>query len=273
MKRLHEVDIIRTIAITIVVLAHCFAIYTGAWTHPDSSFEIVYGYSIFTSLLQLFMIPPLVLVAGYAFNYSNQKKAQSLKQIIISKFKRLIIPSLLFGVAYILLFFKDSNSLQKINTLFNGAGHLWFLPMLFWNYLIGYFLIKINNLTFKTLLLVFLFIISYYSSAFIPNTIGISNALSFTVYFFIGIQLFEYREFIIRHLKLRCIFLGFSIFTIMFFSSRFDLLNLSQVESYVFVNAYGFISNNFISVGCVLFLYSLVLYFVEIKKIEPNSFL
>ena len=273
MKRLHEIDIIRTIAILLVVVTHCFAIYIGEWKHPVSSFENVFVYTKFIKLLSAFRMPAIVLVAGYVYSYMEQKRTENLKDLIIKKFHRLIIPSIIFSIAYVFLFYKDMDTAKKIHRILSGAGHLWFLPMLFWNFLIGFFLIKISihKLSYKILLVISLFIIAFVSSMFIPNILGISKALSFTVYFYIGIQLYEYRETIIKHLSLNRIFSGFVIFTLIFLLSELVLFKLRPIQTEIIVNAYSIASKLVISLVGVLCFYVLVLYFVEKKNIVPNN--
>ncbi len=231
-KRLNEVDIIRTSAILLVVLAHCIGPYIETLPSSGVIFERNYGFKVFTRLLQAFRMPAIVLMAGYVFNFMSQRNTESLKKLIISKFRRLIIPSLVFSLVWILIFSKDVNPMKKIHMLLSGAEHLWFLPMLFWNFIFGYLLFKINvqQTGYKILLFLFLFIVSFISPWVFPNIFGISRAFSFIVFFYIGIQLYEYRENIIQHLKPKLLFYAFAIFTTIFLLNELALLKMAPLE-------------------------------------------
>lgn len=273
-KRLHEVDIIRTIAILLVVITHCFDISRGHSKNLDSSSEnIIYMYEVIMRLFYAFRLPAIVLVAGYVYNFMSDKREESFKELVASKFKRLIIPSLVFSMAYILLFNIDMDKVQMLYTLSNGAGPLWFLPMLFWNFLIGYFLIriKINKQIYKILFIILLFLIAFKSPTFAPNIFGIRRALTFTGYFYIGIQLYEYRETITKHLTFKLIFACFAFFTSIFIINEIVLLKVSQIETEKTLQLYITITRHPISLIGTLCFYILVLYLVEIKTFVPSQ--
>ena len=268
MKRLHEVDIIRTIAILLVVFTHCFAIYNGAWKYPTGTdFEPVYVYKIFTRFIAAFRMPAVVLVAGYVFNYMKEKNTKSLWSLSEKKFKRLIIPSLLFTSLYMALFLNDLATTQKIITLTNGAGHLWFLPMLFWNFIIGYFILKhdVDSFRGKILIAGFLFIISIAGPVLVPNVFGFARTLSFTLYFYIGIQLFNYRDTIVDKLSSRYIFSGIMLFTILFIGNEIVLFKTDHMASNNTVKLYSSVYKPVMRLMGVILFYAIVLYYVEIK--------
>ena len=277
-KRLNEVDIIRTSAILLVVLAHCIGPYIDTLPSSGVIFERNYGFKVFTRFLQAFRMPAIVLMAGYVFNFMSQRNTESLKKLIFSKFRRLIIPSLVFSLAWILLFAKDVNEIKKIHMLLSGAEHLWFLPMLFWNFIVGYMLLKINvqRPRYKILLFLFLFIISFLSPWLFPNIFGISRALSFTVFFYIGIQLYEYRENIIEHLKPKLLFYTFVIFTFIFILNEFALLKMAPLKlerifgRYNLFTGYRLFVRHVLGLWGVLCFFITVLYFTEYKKLVVN---
>ena len=52
---------------------------------------------------------------------------------VAKKAKRLLLPSMLFSVIYLLLMGNyDMSPLSVVSRIVNGYGHLWYLPMLFW---------------------------------------------------------------------------------------------------------------------------------------------
>lgn len=82
------------------------------------------------------MLEGFVFVSGFVLGFQVRTKGRALlsaKYLILHKFKRLIIPSIIFSICYILLFGDIHQSpAHTIYDIVNGAGHMWFLPMLFW---------------------------------------------------------------------------------------------------------------------------------------------
>jgi hypothetical protein len=80
------------------------------------------------------LLPSFMFISGYLFgNQIDKSGGGNFKTLIIKKGKRLIIPSVIFGTAYIYLL-ADPNQYtlsQKIVEILRGFGHLWFLPTLF----------------------------------------------------------------------------------------------------------------------------------------------
>lgn len=104
-QNLDEVSLIRPILIVLLVLYHAFAPWCGAWGafegyEPNEIYWWI-GKSAYS-----FMLPMFVFISGYVWAFQRESlcKVDSLKQLAIKKFKRLYIPSLLFSVAYVLLF-------------------------------------------------------------------------------------------------------------------------------------------------------------------------
>lgn len=216
MKRVVEVDLIRPIAILLVIFTHCFAIYNGGWENPDpANIALVPHYQLLTSFLSAFRMPSVILVAGYIYAYFDEKKTTTLWELIVSKAKRLLIPAFVFGVVYFLLY-REFDLKDLIVEVSAGAGHLWFLPMLFWNFIFGYFLVKIRNPNFGMLALIIIYACSAVSGA-IPNIFGISRAIYFTPYYYIGILLWRHRSYIVNKLvNTRNILFLTSIFIVIF---------------------------------------------------------
>lgn len=82
------------------------------------------------------MLETFVAISGFLFCYAQQKHGTNpLKSIVTAKIKRLYIPCLIWGIVYYLLFI-PSYHYTGIYKILNGIGHLWFLPMLFWCFIL-----------------------------------------------------------------------------------------------------------------------------------------
>ena len=152
-KRLADVVVIRNILIVLLVFYHAFAIYSGAWS-PIKGFPEIKTYWWLDKLSYAFMLELFVFVSGYVFGYQVRVKGESklqAKDLFWGKFKRLMIPCMVFSLLYILLFGHITQPIQKtLYGLMNGVGHMWFLPMLFWCF-VGTWIIEksFKEMTFR----------------------------------------------------------------------------------------------------------------------------
>ena len=74
--------------------------------------------------------------------------------------------------------------------IFNGYDHLWYLPALFWCFVISSWIIKINNLKIQLLILAFSFMFIYLP---LPRYFGLGSFHIYFFYFYIGILLAKYK--------------------------------------------------------------------------------
>ena len=134
-KILTEVAIIRPILIVLLVFYHAFAPYSGGWA-PIEGFPEIPAYWWMDKLSYFFMLEMFVFLSGYVFGYQVRTKGEVklvFKSLFLSKFKRLMIPCMIFSVFYILLFrdMAQMGPYDLLNGIISGTGHMWFLPMLF----------------------------------------------------------------------------------------------------------------------------------------------
>ena len=185
-KYLNEILIMRPIIIIMLVLYHSFAFYNGSWDNPgvspNDAYEWISHYS-YACLLEAF-----TFVSGYVWYYQIHKK-RDFTNIVKNKFKRLILPALFWGCIYYLIFFyQDSHSLvHMIKRTVIGIGHLWFLPMLFWIFIMSYFIEKIRvELGFKVVCLLLLALIPL---PLIP--FQITKSIYYLFFFYLGAYVYE----------------------------------------------------------------------------------
>jgi hypothetical protein len=148
-----------------------------------------------------FHVELFIFISGYIFAYQciDLGKVSKFKDFILSKIKRLYLPCLIFGVAYYFCFYNQggfdlSTFLLKV---IGGCGHLWFLPVLFWCFVVGWFLNKYKVNHFVSLgILAF---ISILPIPFMP--LGMSNALHYLFYFYLGYVGWIYRGVVLKYIK------------------------------------------------------------------------
>ena len=205
-----DIAIVRAILVFCIVIGHGFVFYLNGltWPLPEGvlpSYNLQYINPVFIS----FQLQAFVMISGYLFASQQECKRQSIYNFILKKTKRILLPCLLFGVLYYFLILWNGESLsplQMLRTIFNGAGHLWFLPMLFCCYIVGKLMDEIlggfNKLYSWPILI--LFICVSMGSLVIPGFWCISNAVFYYVFFYLGVLLYKNRELIISrfcHIK------------------------------------------------------------------------
>ena len=272
-RLLVDVVVIRPLIISLLVVYHAFIIYMGGWKAPEG-FISIKGYGILADFLHAFRMQVIIFVAGYVYAYQvlNLGKNDSLKQIVIKKFKRLILPSIFFSIIYFAMFYdwKDYNALSATVSILGGCGHMWFLPMLFWCFGGGKLLImsRINNcLIFVALTLISLLPLS------IP--LGIGNALQYMVYFWGGFLMWKYHDNVVqlfctkKNVILSCIL--FVVFYM--FSAWFRQMDFWGGDERLFYKGIHYVTSSAISLVVTMlgigFVYLLVNYFVEKRKCIP----
>ncbi len=134
------------------------------------------------------MLETFVAISGYVFYLAEtkRKEPQSAAALVKSKFQRLVVPALLWGVAYWLLF-SGGNLASGLWRVVNGIGHLWFLPMLFWCFLLEKFVVLKYDV--QLWILAIIAVLPYPALPFSFN-----SSLYYLFFFHVGAMLFKHRE-------------------------------------------------------------------------------
>ena len=141
-----DVVAIRLSLIFLLVVYHALCIFTGAWDSPYTPAINIPTYDWLGMLMHSFRLETMVFISGLLLGYNASKKpnALSFNSCVVKKAKRILLPCLLFGIIYYVMFYDLQASWYNIIwKLLNGCGHLWFLPMIFWCFVLVY-LIKIT---------------------------------------------------------------------------------------------------------------------------------
>lgn len=207
---LWEVCIIRVILIILLVLYHSFAPYCGSWPSiPDSDNIDIY---LWIALLSYsFMLETFVFISGYVFGFQVSKKSLDTKKTIRNKIKRIILPSILFSYLYLLSFSTiHVDSLDSLISILSGVGHLWFLPMLFWCFILTILLEK-SSLNYKFAILL---VLSMSILSLIKLPLRINQSFNYLIFFYIGYLLRRKQYDISRFCKKSIIVIFFILYII-----------------------------------------------------------
>lgn len=144
-KRLSQLTNIRVLAIFMVVLGHSIILYSSAWDLYETSVSVPF----LDFLKKVIDIPQMLLffsLSGYLFVFTHGKR-RGLIHLLKNKALRLLVPYLGIGLCFLLpirlvigfpsyqnMGIKDF-ALKLLTS--NDVGHLWFLPALFFVFILS----------------------------------------------------------------------------------------------------------------------------------------
>lgn len=123
-------------------------------------------------------MPLLMFVSGSLFFTlkHNDGKYNSFVFFIVNKIKRLLLPTILWGGVFSISFGENIDVIR----LLSGWNHLWFLPSLFWCFIVAFFLLTPMQANRK-ISVVFLLISLFLTFVPFPEMLGLD---AFSWYFF-----------------------------------------------------------------------------------------
>lgn len=143
----YRIDNLRAFAIIVVVLGHSIILYSGSWSiYQSDRTSLLFHYV--KEVINLFQMPLFFSLSGYLF--SKTTTFDSFTCFTIKKIKRLIVPFLSVGLLYMIPLkllvkypgFAQVNYFGAVKLFLRGIelGHLWFLPTLFFFFLVSYWI-------------------------------------------------------------------------------------------------------------------------------------
>lgn len=228
---LNEVSFMRPILLVLLVSYHAFAPYISSlksWPLPEG-FHQVEVYDWIGLLSRAFRLEGFVFVSGYIFTFQlvEKKKFSSLKSLFTSKFQRLLIPSFIFSTLYVLFFLHGLSPLSAVLKIIGGAGHLWYLPCLFWCFLFQYIVIEKD---FSPKLMTVILIIAM-GISFVSMPLQIGKAFYYICFFYGGGIFWKYNKWFRDKDSAKNIFLSWTIFLILFVVMNLSILHLTSISS------------------------------------------
>ena len=259
-----DVLIMRPIMVVFVIGIHAFNPYVKDSIMWPSLYSLqIPFYAFLTSFFHVFL-PLFVFIAGYV--YSCQQELYDkifLGDILRKKARRLLIPSLFFGLIY--YFLVDSNSSNDLLTtglcILSGYAHLWFLPMLFWCFVLIYFVSRINKVIVLAICVI-LFLSPFWGGG---RSLGINEMIHYFIYFYLG-YLFgsKRRNLLQRILKYKylffCLVLFLSMFLFYYYSNKNYLLIKSNLNVVLLKYLLSVIHHIIHLLACVLAIVTMLIF-------------
>lgn len=221
-----SLKVLRVLALSMVILRHAFAPFSGIW-RLDVVYETNAYIKIIGEYISTISMPLFVFLSGSLFSYlkNSLKKYPTYCVLIQKKVKRLIRPYIVLAPLYILFFMKSETLCGFLFRFWKGAGHLWFLLMIFFVFLIfypfeAYFKKYIIKGSFLVLGFYGLFLIFWHA-----NLYPVARALKYVPFFYVGYM------FVYNNDKIMC-FLNNKLLGLVFLHSVLFLLTYLIVPYY-----------------------------------------
>lgn len=232
-KRNHFIDNMKGVAIILVVLGHCI---------QALSFDGSFWNRTILVVICSFHMPLFMFLSGYVFFYSCTKK--STKQVILSRFRGIAIPMMVWGAVDFLIRFNEIENVSLITCIkkyINCCIEIWFLYAVLVASVIVLIIQKV--LGDKPLLKYALMILATFAIGILPfNT----YVIFVYPYFVAG---FAFNEFLLfknaKYIKLQPVFVVIWI-VLLFFYKREDYIYVSGISP--LTSAYGFWNQIFIDI-------------------------
>lgn len=188
---LYDANLLRLLAIVLLVLYHAFAPYTGNW-QTIGSYSDIDAYWWIGKTAYSFMLELFVFISGYIYALTLKRKSPTFGTFVRNKLKRLILPGVVFSAVYILIFWnlQDLSFGKFVYGLLSGVGHMWFLPMLFWAMLLSFGLDRLAIKDKYKLLLVFCMPVL----SLLPLPFRLNTTLYHILFFYLGALCFRYKD-------------------------------------------------------------------------------
>ena len=272
MRILYDVCIIRILLIILLVTYHAFIIFRGGWEEPIG-FKPVSVYWWMSSIAYSFLLEMFVFISGYLWGYQeNTKGGSKTGKIIANKAKRLLIPSIFFSLIYYFIFYDfKENPINISYSILKGSGHMWFLPMLFWCFVLWCFIHKYLK---GRIVIPLLSLFSLFS--FIPLPFRLNNAMYYMLFFYVGYVTWKYRKYVLEKFKnVRLVIGSILLFFVVFIFCTFlkestkEILKTTSIllNKVLYHMILKFLTIIYSTLG-ILMVFVTVNFFIKYKKIS-----
>ncbi len=195
-----DISILRVVSIIIVVFFHVYGMMYAE--HFPETKQLYYDtyYIVNQCIFINIGMPMFVFISGFLFQSQlNSGKYSSICQLLKKKSIRILLPYVIFG----LIMMATTGNFHPIQLLSGGYWHLWFLPMLFWCFLISYGLTKLKLKSWLLIILLTIFYILSLCHFDLPGILGTQFIPNWYCWFLLGSLCFIFQnqicEFILRY--------------------------------------------------------------------------
>ena len=243
----------RPVLLVLLVSYHAFAPYCGARPMPDGIYAVD-SYKWIALFSRAFRLEAFVFISGYIFTFQllTQHKFSRACDVALNKMNRLLIPCVFFGVFYYLIF-RNCSQINPIGIL-TGIGHLWYLPCLFWLFIVQYLIIKGKHAIRNSLngggKLMVVCVLPFFS--ILPFPFQLNKALYYFLFFYGGGVFYQYKDEIAKRTSVKTVMAMWLIFVLMTFGVNIAMDFVRDVlypYNIILMKGFGLIVNLYLKIA------------------------
>lgn len=203
-----DIAVLRLVSIVVVVFFHAYGMMYASHFSPETQ-ALYYGkYEWFNQYYPINIAMPLfVFISGLLFGGQMLRRPEmGLKEMVMKKFQRLVVPFFVFTV----IFMFAINDLKVTPFYTWSYWHLWYLPRLFWCFIIAFFLRSLllhKKFGVGVATVVALFALSFVDLG-IPPVLGVQGVNRWLCWFAIGVWFCQYEKSILTNEKRKWLIIG-----------------------------------------------------------------
>ena len=261
----YDIAMLRLISIIVIVFFHAYGM---TYVHFTEEVNKMYS-DLYEAFNQSYLIniamPLFVVISGYLFGGQLiRNRYQHIGEVFKAKFKRIMMPFFVFTF----IFMVTTNSLSVKPFYQWTYWHLWFLPMLFWCFILVFLFKKIllsRHLFLNILIVGTLFFIACFDR-FIPMILGFHNISLWLCWFVLGVKMCQYEDVLFTVIKryhlIWVLLCGYFTLSTCFYSEYGTNDSISLLTTFLAIVsiAYVFHEIKWNSIKCLPFLMTLSSY-------------
>lgn len=224
LEKLEVIDLIKMIMMLLVVLYHSCCFFSGNWfAGATPIYKSTYIVNV-AQYLNMFHVQTFTMASGFLFYClkKNMGKYNNIKKDVPKRAKRLLVPYFMVMITWVIPFYIYYHGFNFKDILYKyvlgcSPSQLWFLPMLFWNFIIFYFLF--DRIPISMSGMICMIGISVVGGAVLGkiitiNIFQINTAIMYLMYYYLGALLYEKVNYVEINKLVTCVLLSILSFLV-----------------------------------------------------------
>lgn len=196
--KLAYISFLRSLSIILVVTFHVYGyMYADHFLDTKDLYRNLYYWTNQCFVINIAM-PMFTFISGFLFCnlYKNKNKYREFVPFVKDKATRLWLPYFVFGF----IMMATTGNFHPLKLLYGSYWHLWFLPTLFWCFIIEWF--ALNRCSKQVRLIVLLVaLLLPLCGEFLPKVMGIRNTTTYYSWFCLGSVVAQYEKEVVSYIR------------------------------------------------------------------------
>lgn len=195
-----DIAVLRSLSVIAVVFFHTYGMMYAKDHFPDT--QLVYHsiyYFVNQCVLMNIAMPIFIFISGFLFyRQISSGRYKSFREVLQKKTLHILVPYFVFGLAMM----ATTDNFHPLKLLNGNYWHLWFLPMIYWCFILGFATYRLwkRGLAGRLTILAIFFITASFDQ-FLPNILGIQYITNHFCWFIFGGTISTYKVQTINIIK------------------------------------------------------------------------